>query len=169
MSPGDEPGADSSADSSAGLQADAFRAALACWASGVAVVAVREEGRVLATTVSSMMSISLRPPLIALALGPGAQVLPFLSEGRSFGVSVLAEGQQRLAAVFADAYPVGPSPFPAEGDPFVQDVLVALGCRVRRSERAGDHVLVLALVEHARLAGERPLVRYDRGYRGLAL
>ena len=99
----------------------------------------------LATTVSSMMSISLRPPLIALALGPGAHMLPFPSEGRSFGVSVLAEGQQRLAVVFADAYPVGPSPFPAEGDPFVQDVLVALGSRVRRSERAGDHVLVLAL------------------------
>jgi flavin reductase (DIM6/NTAB) family NADH-FMN oxidoreductase RutF len=150
-----------------GVELDAFRAALARWASGVAVVAVREEGRVLATTVSAFTSASAEPPLVLVALGPGAQVLPFLTEGRRFGVSVLAESQSRLASVFADPFPVGPSPFPAEGDPVIADALVRLGCRVVGAHGAGDHVLIVGLVESAALAGGAPLIRWAREYHRL--
>ena len=103
-----------------------------------------------------------------IALGPGAQVLPWLTEGRHFGVSILGEAQSRLASVFADPYPVGPSPFPAEGDPVIPDALVRLGCRVIDVHGAGDHVLIVALVESAALAGGAPLVRWARAYHRLA-
>jgi flavin reductase (DIM6/NTAB) family NADH-FMN oxidoreductase RutF len=133
------------------------------------VVAVRDEGRVLATTVSAFTSASAEPPLVLMALGPGAQVLPFLlAEGQPFGVSVLSESQSRIASVFADAFPVGASPFPAEGEPVVADALVRLGCRVRATHPAGDHVLVVALVESAAIAGGSPLIRWSRAYHRLA-
>jgi flavin reductase (DIM6/NTAB) family NADH-FMN oxidoreductase RutF len=140
------------------VELDAFRAALARWASGVAIVAVRDEGRVLATTVASFMSASAVPPLVVFGLGPGAQVLPFLGGGQRFGVSVLAESQGRIATVFADPFPVGASPFPPEGEPVVPDAIVRLGCRVRATHP----------VESAALAGGGPLIRWGREYRGLA-
>ena len=150
-----------------GLGATRFREALSHWASGVTVAAVRDEKRVLATTVTAFLSVSVEPPLVLLSLGSSAQILPFLCDGTRFGVSVLADHQGRWASVFADSYPVGDSPFPEDGEPFLADALVRLGCRVERLDRAGDHCLVLALVEGAELRGGEPLIRYRRSYRRL--
>ncbi len=147
---------------------EAFREALSRWASGVTIVAVRDEGRVHATTVSSFASVSARPPLILVCLGPGAQVLPFLKEGTRFAVSILTEDQRRLASVFADSFPVGPSPFPREGPPLLPDAHATLVCSVHSILPAESARLVLGLVEEAH-AGEPdgPLLHYHRGYREL--
>ena len=102
-----------------------------------------------------------------LSLGPSAQILPFLRVGNSFGVSVLADHQGRSASVFADPLPVDDSPFPEDGEPVLADALIRLGCRVQRLDQAGDHLLVLALVEGAELGGGEPLIRYRRSYRRL--
>lgn len=150
-----------------GVDADRFREALAEWPSGVAVVAVRAEGRVLATTVTALLSVAVEPPLILVSLGASAQVLPFLVPDRVFAVSVLAEGQGRTATVFADSFPVGSPPFPSAGAPWVEGALVQLGCRVQRVDPAADHQLVLALVESAEVGEGTPLVRYRRSYRRL--
>jgi hypothetical protein len=132
------------------------------------VVAVRAEDRVLATTVTALLSVSIEPPMVLVSLGATAQVLPYLVPGRSFAVSLLAEGQGRVASVFADAFPVSAPPFAAHGDPVVEDALVQLRCRVDRIDPAGDHLLVLALVETAVVGSGGPLIRYERGYRRLA-
>ena len=144
-----------------------FREAMAHWASGVSVVAVREEGRVLATTVTALVSVSVDPALVLVSLGPTAQVLPYLTVGRAFAISVLAEPQGRAASVFADAYPAGGPAFPDAGEPWVEGALVRLACRVERIERAADHHLVIARVETADVDGGRPLIRYRRAYRRL--
>lgn len=145
-----------------------FRDALASWASGVAVVAYRTEERVVATTVSAFMSLSLEPPLILIALGPNATVRPYLQPGATFAISVLGAGQKRLAMVFADPFPVGPDPFPAAGAPVITGALVGLTCEVERVAEGGDHAIVIAAVQDAAV-GDRgsPLVRYDRKYVGL--
>ena len=145
---------------------EAFREALSRWASGVTVVAVRDEDRVHATTVSSFGSISARPPLILVSLGPGAQVLPFLKEGTRFGVSVLAAHQRRLASDFADSFPVGPPPFPREGPPVIPDAHATLVCSVHSVLPVESARIVVGLVEEARTAepGD-PLLYYHREYR----
>ncbi len=153
-----------------GVAPERFREALARWASGVAVVAVRDEERVYATTVTALASVSVEPPLVVTSLGGGAQVLPFLEVGRPFAVSVLAEEQQRLATVFADAFAVGPSPFPADGPPLLPGALVGLTCRVHAVHPSADHRLVVGLVEDVALesaGGGRPLLYWERSYRGL--
>ena len=149
------------------IEPDRFREALAYWASGVAVVGVREEGRVLATTVTGLLSVAVEPPLVLVSLGPTAQVLPFLVPDRPFAISLLEEGQGRLASIYADVYPAGAPPFPSGGLPWVDGALVKLACRVDRVDSAADHHLILALVDDAELGEGRPLVRYLRAYRAL--
>lgn len=152
------------------ISGDDFREALARWASGVAVIAVRDpdDGRVYGTTASSISSLSAEPPRILFSLGPGAQILPFLEEETAFAVSVLGEDQRRLAQVFTDSFPVGLSPFPEEGLPAIADAHAVLECRVERLVEVAPSRLVVALVEGARLGKPgRPLVRYLREYRGL--
>lgn len=147
---------------------EAFREALSRWASGVTIVAVRDGGRVHATTVSSFASVSARPPLVLVALGAGAQVLPFLKEGTRYAVSVLTGDQPRLASVFADSFPVGSSPFPAEGPPVVPDAHATLVCSVHAVLPVESARIVVGLVEEARASepGD-PLLHYHREYREL--
>lgn len=150
------------------IDRDTFRDALAAWASGVALVACRTERRVVATTVSSFMSLSLDPPLILVAIGPNATVRPFLQPGQPFGVSLLGAAQRRLAMTFADPYPVGPDPFRSEGDPLIPDGLLGLSCVVERVDDGGDHAIVIAAVTDV-LSGQTgaPLIRYNRKYHAL--
>lgn len=149
------------------LDADRFRDALSRWASGVTIVAVRDGERAVGTTVSAFTALSLEPGLVLIALGNNATVLPYLRDSASFGISILAREHARLAAVFADPLPVGPDPFLPGEPPLVRDALAALSCRVRETRRGGDHVIVTAEVEDARVAGDDPLIRYRRRYRGL--
>ncbi|HSJ07406.1 MAG TPA: flavin reductase, partial [Longimicrobiales bacterium] len=63
-----------------------FRDVLSRWASGVSIVAVHDEGRAVGTTVSAFTSLSLEPPLVLVALGSNATVLPFLVPGAAVGI-----------------------------------------------------------------------------------
>ena len=148
-----------------------LREALARWASGVAVVATRMDGQLTAMTASAFMALSLEPPLVAVAVGEQAPLAALLQEGTSFGVSILARDQRRLAGIFADAFAVDSSGFSADDGgrpPLLLSALAGLACRVTALHFAGDHHLVLAAVEGVRLGDARmPLIYYDRAYRGL--
>lgn len=149
------------------IDRETFRDALAGWASGVTIVACRQDGRVIATTVSAFMSLSLEPALIAVALGPNATVRPFLQPGVEFGVSVLSAGQRRMATVFADPFPVGSSPFPGDGPPVIARALIGLTCVADRIVDAGDHALIIASVHDAVAGSGAPLIRFERAYHDL--
>jgi flavin reductase (NADH) len=150
------------------VDSDEFREALSRWASGVSIVACRPGTRVVATTVSSFMSLSLDPPLVLLALGANASILPFLKAGELFGVSILAVEQRRLATIYADSFPVGPDPFGTYDVPLVENALAGLACTVNETRPGGDHTIVIAAVQHIRFGTvEQPLIRYNRGYHGL--
>lgn len=149
------------------IDRDSFRDAMTRWASGVAIVACRTEERVVATTVSAFLSLSLDPPTILIAIGPNATVRPFLQPGQPFAVSVLSADQRRLATVFADAFPVGPEPFPSTGAPIIDGSLLGLACTTERIDEGGDHAIVIASVRHIVRGAGIPLIRFDRKYHAL--
>lgn len=155
----------------AGVDDEAFRDAMAGWASTVTVVAVRDvdDGRVHATTVSSFAPISRAPPEVVVSLNPNAQALPFVREGGSLGISLLAQDQTRWARVFADPFPVGPMPWTDEGIPVVPDAAVALECAVRAvyATEGGSSLVVARVLGISGGATDRPLLYWQRGYHRL--
>ncbi len=156
-------------DPNDGVRPGDFRDALSWWASTVTVVAARDEDRVLGTTVTSFAPVSADPPLVVVSLGPSAQVLPALKEGSTFAVSLLARDQKGLAGRYADSFPVGPSPFPADGPPVVEGALVALVCQVASVHPVeGNARLVTGRVEEIREGqAEEPLLYWRRSYAGV--
>jgi flavin reductase (DIM6/NTAB) family NADH-FMN oxidoreductase RutF len=152
-----------------------LREVLSFWATGVSILAVREAGpgststgAVHALTVSGFMPVSVEPPLVLVSLGPNASALPYLDPGSRFVVSILRDDQRGLAARFADTFPVGPSPFTADGDPVVTGSLAALTCEVDELLVRGDHTLVLGRVVDASPGEEgRALAYYRRRYHGI--
>lgn len=153
----------SATDSSPAIPPERFREVFAHWAAHVALVAVRHDGRVYGTTVTSLTPVAADPPTVLVALGGGAQVLPFLEPGARFVVSLLSRDQARLAQIFADSFPVGPSPFATTGDPTVEGAMATLVCQVRETfESETGSRLVLGRVIDATVTPERPPLLYRR-------
>lgn len=154
------------ADDDAPLR-DAFRDALSRWASGVAVVAVRDDGEVIAMTVSAFTSVSMRPPLVLVCIDEQGHLLPSLLDAGRFTVSLLGEGQKRLAAFFAEKLPSADDPFTGD-DPVLPGSLSALVCTVWEAYPGGDHRIVVGRVERVVPGDEdAPLLYHRRRYRGL--
>lgn len=144
----------------------AFAEALSRWASGVAVVAVRDGPTIATITATSFASVSLDPPLVLVCVDRDATVTPLLEEGARFGVSILSAGQRRLASMYADRGPLARDRFPSEGDPIVAEALVGLGCIVRANHPGGDHRIVVGEVDRVESGAEAPpLLYYRREYR----
>jgi flavin reductase (DIM6/NTAB) family NADH-FMN oxidoreductase RutF len=144
---------------------EALREVFSRWATGVTLLAVRDEGRVHALTVSAFLPLSVAPPLVAVSLGHNASALPFLDPGVTFGISMLAADQRGLASRYADTLPVGPDPFDPGDPPLVRGCLSSLVCQVEEVRPVGDHHLVTARVVEARAGdSDTALVFFRRVY-----
>lgn len=148
---------------------DDFKEVMSHWASTVVIAAVREGDRTYGTTATSFMPVSADPPTVAVALGPGAQVVPFLEPGSQCHVSLLNQEQGGVASAFADPFPVGPSPFPDPERPVVGGAVAALACVVTHVHPApAGSRIVVAAVEDAVVGEGEPLLYYRRGYSAVA-
>jgi flavin reductase len=136
----------------------------------VAVVSVDLEGERVGLTVASLVSISLEPPLVGVAIRRDAALHELLRRAGEFGVSVLAEGQENLAQHFARGVPPialwqGITVRGGDGPPLLEDALAWLRCSVRDEHETGDHTLFVGEVTEAETGrAERALVYLDRRY-----
>lgn len=152
--------------------------ALTLFATGVTVVAVRDDGDDVASTVSAFLPVSHDPPSVAIAVTRDGYLADVLERQDHWGVSLLGAHQRALAGRFAAAgrpsarLLLGDTPHrrgPHTGALLLDMALAALECRTVERVLAGDHLLVVA--EVLAVAGVRsggdPLVRYARSYRDL--
>lgn len=136
----------------------------------VAVVTVDLEGERLGLTVASLVSLSVEPPLVGVAIRRTAALHELLRRAGELGVSVLAEGQEHLAQHFARGVPPialweGISLRPGDGPPLLEGALAWLRCAVRAEHETGDHTLFVGEVKEAESGGAaRALVYLDRRY-----
>ncbi|TKJ19839.1 flavin reductase family protein [Blastococcus sp. CCUG 61487] len=148
-----------------------FAAALGQYAAGVCLLTVRDGIDDVGTTVSSVMSVSATPPLVAVGLSAGGYPAEVLEEVGSCALTVLAAPHAIVASRFAsagrpsarhllEAVPWSRAP---GSEAIVLDAgLAALDCTLERLVEAGDHVLALLLVDRV-LPGDPaapPLLRH---------
>jgi flavin reductase (DIM6/NTAB) family NADH-FMN oxidoreductase RutF len=157
------------------VDAAEFAAALGQYASGVCLLTVRDGIDDVGTTVTSVMSVSAEPPLIAVGLTAGGYPAEVLAEVGACGLTVLAAEHAIVASRFSSAGRPSarhllesvPWTRAAGSDAIVlSGGLVALDCRLDRLIEAGDHVLALLTVEDvpALDPDARPLLRLRGRY-----
>jgi 3-hydroxy-9,10-secoandrosta-1,3,5(10)-triene-9,17-dione monooxygenase reductase component len=136
----------------------------------VSVVTVDLEGERLGLTVASLVSLSLEPPLVGVAIRREAALHELLRRAGRFGVSILAAGQEHLAQHFARGVPPialwqGIPVREVDGPPLLEGALAWLSCGVRDEHETGDHTLFVGQVLEAETGGaERALVYVGRRY-----
>ena len=75
------------------------------WPHGVSVLSVDFEGDRMAVTVSSLVSLSLEPPLVGVSIGKQASLYELLRRAGGFAVSLLGAEQEDVARRFAAGHP----------------------------------------------------------------
>jgi 3-hydroxy-9,10-secoandrosta-1,3,5(10)-triene-9,17-dione monooxygenase reductase component len=124
-------------------------------------------------TCQSFFSLSLDPPLVALAPGKSSKSWPKVAGNGRLCANVLSEEQEALARSFADS---GADKFSgvgwsagAGGAPRLHGSLAWVDCDIEEVHEEGDHYLVVARVtEMETAAGHpgsgRPLIFYRGGF-----
>jgi flavin reductase (DIM6/NTAB) family NADH-FMN oxidoreductase RutF len=152
------------------IGADELRNVMRLIPAPVAVVTVDLEGERLGLTVASLVSLSLEPPLVGVAIRREAALHELLRRAGVFGISVLAAGQESLAQHFARGVPPialwqGIPVRDLDGPPLLEGALAWLRCGVTDEHPTGDHTLFVGLVVEAEEGrAERALVYLDRRY-----
>jgi flavin reductase len=140
---------------------------------GVAVVTVDVRGQRVGLTIASLVSLSLEPPLIGVAIRRDAALHELLRESDEFAVSLLAEDQESLAQHFARGVPPialweGILLRETSGPPQLDGAVGWLRCRVSEAHETGDHSFFVGEVESAEQGpAEQPLVFHRQGYAAL--
>ena len=139
--------------------------------SGLAVLSVDAGGQRVGLTVGSLISLSLSPPLVGVAVSRYAAIHELLREAGRFAFSLLAADQAALAQHFARGVPPiamwhGIAAHEGEtGAPLLDGALGWIECGLAAEHETGDHTLFVGAVERVeRGRGAPALVYVDQRY-----
>lgn len=151
-----------------GVGAAELRRVMGHFASGVVIVSGIDRLGPVGLTCQSFFSLSLDPPLIALAPSHASTSWPRIAATGSFAVSILSSAQEALCRSFSIS---GIDKFDGvvwrtahTGSPIIEGALAWVDCRIEEVHEAGDHYLVTARVLHAGHADGQPLLFYRGAY-----
>jgi 3-hydroxy-9,10-secoandrosta-1,3,5(10)-triene-9,17-dione monooxygenase reductase component len=154
------------------IEVSDFRAVLGHFATGIVVVAGMDDGVPAGLTCQSFFSLSLEPPLVAIAPGKSSSSWPRAARSGRVCVNVLGSEQETLARSFASS---GADKFAGvgwtrsgNGAPRLEAALAWIDCEVLDVREWGDHYLVVAAVESLGSGPGQPLLFYRGGFGGFA-
>lgn len=144
-----------------------FRNLMAGVCAPVTIVTTADQDGAHGATVSSFASLSLRPPLISIALDRSSSLLARIQAAGRFGVNVLGSAQDELALLFArrgeDRFAQVSWSF-SRGLPRLDEAASWAVCDLAQVVEAGDHLLLIGLVTHAVSGQQSPLVYGHRTF-----
>ncbi|MEP6911035.1 MAG: flavin reductase family protein [Actinomycetota bacterium] len=137
----------------------------------VSVVTVDVDGQQAGLTIVSLISLSLDPPLVGIAVRRHAALHELLREAGGFAVSILAAEQDGLAQHFARGVPplvLWEGIEVREGDlgaPLLEGALGWIECRLASEHATGDHTFFVGdVVSATRGPGREALVHLRQEY-----
>ena len=157
----------------AGVAADAgaFRTAMRQLPGGVAIVTAGDGSVAGGMTVTSLVSLSVDPPSIMVAINRSASTWPLIAANDAFGVNILSADDVDLADRFSGKLGLrGAGRFEPElwstlstGAPILLSALVALDCRVERIIEHHTHAIVIGRVVDVRVSNDQDALVYRNG------
>ena len=139
--------------------------------AGVVVVSARVGDEFRGLTASSLVSISLEPPMVLVGLERESATRAAILETRAFNVSLLTRSQEFIADRFAGRAPAIdphwmtlPHRLGTNGIPLIEDCAASLECRLLQVHPAGDHDICVGEVHAAAIGAGDPLILWDRSF-----
>jgi len=151
----------------------AFRQALGCFPTGVAVVTAKPPGRhPMGITVNSFTSVSLDPPLVLWCMDRRSDRFETFTNAKSYVISLLGTAHENVSARLAKQGShslEGIELIETEsGPPALADALAFFECEAHAVHDGGDHaILVGRVLNFARREAGAPLVFFKGRYGAL--
>lgn len=118
-------------------------------------------------TATAFCSLSLRPPLVLVAIGHDTRCHAHVMATGRFGVSILAASQADLSRHFGGKPNAAPTFATLDRVPTVEGALVQLSCHLESSQPGGDHSIFVGRVTATRTRRDSPLIHFEGRYRHL--
>ena len=139
--------------------------------AGVDVITARIGDAFRGLTASSLVSISLDPPLVLVGLERESATRAAVLETKAFNASLLTRSQEFLADRFAGRAPALdlewrtlPHRLGTNGIPLLDGCAAWLECRLVQVHEAGDHYICVGEVQAAAIGSGDPLILWDRSF-----
>ncbi len=149
-----------------------YRDALGAYPTGVAIVCGRApDGRPQGLTINSFASVSLEPPLVLWSLASASESLSAFKVGCPFSLTILSEGQEDLAQLFAtpgsDRFADTLTHDGQNGAPIVDGGAAFFECSTFATHDGGDHKIIVGEVGRFGESGLSSLLYHKGMFRPL--
>jgi flavin reductase (DIM6/NTAB) family NADH-FMN oxidoreductase RutF len=149
----------------------ALKETMRAYPQGVTVVTAKGPDGFKGITVSSFISVSLKPPLILVSIAINSENYDVFRDADEFVVNFLADDQKFVSDRFAgrlrlnDRFDGIGFKFELTTAPVIDGVRAFIECRSRGVHDEGDHSLIIGEVVNARkLNDKNPLVYQNQQY-----
>lgn len=155
------------------IDSDLYRQVMRRFATGVAVLTVRDGDKIHGMTANAFTSVSLNPTLVLVCILKGSTTHDFVSHAGNFAMNILSDERRGWAERFAKQVPVPADPFAdiryhraATGAPIFDDCMAYIDCRVVAAYDGRTHTIFLGEVDAAGFGNARgkPLLRFGGEY-----
>ncbi|MBI3741421.1 MAG: flavin reductase [Chloroflexi bacterium] len=156
------------------LDSNLYRQVMRRFATGVAILTVRDGDHLHGMTANTFTSVSLDPILILVCIQRVNETHQHVTRVGHFALNILSANQRELAQRFAKQSPMPAEPFgdilyhrENTGAPILDDCIAYLDCRVVGSHEAGTHTIFIGAVQAAGFGSARdahPLLWFAREY-----
>lgn len=143
------------------------------FATGVTLVTTGGGNDIWCMTANAVLSLSLDPALILIAVDRSSRIHEYLTQLKCFAVNVLSIEQEELARRFASPGPKIFSDLPLKvvetGAPVLKNALSFVDCRLVEIASGGDHDMFIGEPVAGEVSEGEPLIFYSGKYTRLVL
>jgi flavin reductase (DIM6/NTAB) family NADH-FMN oxidoreductase RutF len=146
-----------------------LRDAFGRFATGVTIVTTMTEDGPIGITANSFSSVSLDPPLVLWAPDKKSRRSQFFVDAKHYVIHVLSSDQSDLCwNVAKDANGLRDMDLSLnqDGQPIIDGCLARFECTQTQTVDAGDHTIILGLVNRANLREEGESLAFFKGKMG---
>ena len=144
-----------------------FRDALSKFATGVALITTRHQGRDVGIVVNSFASVSLDPPLVLWSIHKDSRRRPAFEDTPRHAIHILSATQQAHCLALtrdANAFDGLHLADGSDGPPLIEGCLARFETEPFTRVDAGDHVTLMQKVITTAHQDTDPLVFFDKGF-----
>lgn len=148
--------------------ARAYRDALGCYGTGVAVITTLTKTGPLAMTVNSFASVSMDPALVLWCAAKSSARHDTFTSAQTYTIHIMSQNQQALATHFArsgEDFDAVDWQKDATGGLHLTGCLARLECRQTQVHDGGDHSIIVGQVTRAYFRSGSGLI-FKRGQYG---
>jgi len=150
------------------INKDNFKKTLSTFATGITVVATKNNSILYGKTINSFSSLSLSPPLVLFSLDKKSSKLKIFKDSKTVSINILSNKQEVISNNFAKKNPDWKKieyDILKNGNPIIKNCVSNLDCTIDDKIKKGDHIIFICKVTQVLNYNKlKPLIYYNSKY-----